>query len=276
MKLCYNLNTSMNVPLEENIKALAASDFDACEINFTMAEDYLKNHTMDELKALIKGSGLKVITLNAIFETSFASEEEWERIYKEFDFVCELGTAFDCHAVVVLSGERKNLTAPVTKEEIYADSVKVLNRLADRGKATGMNIGYEPVGDMIVGDITSTWEIVQKVNRPEVGLVPDAFNLFLYDLNSDVDKIRDIDPEKITIVHINDAEDIPFTYIDQDHRCMPGDGRIDVMRYLEAVKATGYDGYVSVEILSPELWKKSAGELIKEAYEKTSALLAKL
>ena len=276
MKLCYNLNTSMNAPLEENIKALQASKFDACEINFTMAQDYLKDHSMEELTALIKDSGLKVLTLNAIFETSFATEEEWERIEKEFDFVCELGTAFDCHAVVVLSGDRVNLKKPVTKEEIYEDSVKVLNRLADRGMATGMNIGYEPVGDMIVGDIGSTWDIVRRVNRPEVGLVPDDFNLYLYDLNADVEKIREIDPEKITIVHINDAENIPFTFIDQNHRCMPGDGRIDVISYMKAVKATGYDGYVSVEILSPELWKKSAAELIAEAYEKTSAILEQI
>ena len=142
--------------------------------------------------------------------------------------------------------------------------------------ATGMNIGYEPVGDMIVGDIGSTWDIVRRVNRPEVGLVPDDFNLYLYDLNADVEKIREIDPEKITIVHINDAENIPFTFIDQDHRCMPGDGRIDVISYMKAVKATGYDGYVSVEILSPELWKKSAAELIAEAYEKTSAILEQI
>lgn len=136
-----------------------------------------------------------------------------------------------------------------------------------------MQVCFEPVGTMAVGDIAFAWEIVQAVGRPEVGLVIDDFNLFMWDLGADFDVIRTVDPEKISIVHINDAEAIPFALLDQDHRCMPGDGRIDVAHYMECVRAAGYDGAVSVEVLNSRIWKKGAGVIIPEAYEKIKAYL---
>ena len=93
-----------------------------------------------------------------------------------------------------------------------------------------MHIGFEPVGTMAVPNLEWALNIVQKLNLPEVGLVIDDFNLYLWDLLSDVDLICTIPPEKISIVHLNDAEKIPFARLDQTHRCMPSDGRIDIAR----------------------------------------------
>ena len=39
---------------------------------------------------------------------------------------------------------------------------------------------------------------------------------------------------------------------------------------MECVKATGYDGPVSIEILNSEIWAKGPETVIPEAYEKIS------
>ena len=59
-----------------------------------------------------------------------------------------------------------------------------------------MHIGFEPVGTMAVPNLEWALNIVQKLNLPEVGLVIDDFNLYLWDLLSDVDLICTIPPEK--------------------------------------------------------------------------------
>lgn len=274
MKLCYNLQTcSETSTLERDIELCAETGFRYIEINLAKAETFLKSHTLTELSGLIKSSGLKCATINAIFDLSFCSPERWNTAADQFDFACELGKACGCDKVIVLSSERSNLPSGVTDEDIRSDTAEFLIKLADRGKPYGMKIALEPVGTMAVGDIGTGWEIVSGINRPEIGIVVDDFNMFLWDLCSDFDEIRRIDPEKIFIAHLNDAEKLPFALIDQMHRCMPGDGRIDVDRYVRCLQASGYDGLVSVEVLNPKIWAKGPETVIPEAYKKASKFI---
>ncbi len=49
-------------------------------------------------------------------------------------------------------------------------------------------------------------EIVDAVDRSNVGLVVDAFNLYLHDQWRDLTTLRQIPVEKIFVYHIDDAE----------------------------------------------------------------------
>ena len=270
---CYNIQTCDHSSLETDLQLCAEHGFKSVEICFAKADAFLKNHSMSDITALLKKYDLKCETLNAMFDNSFLEGERLKRTEDLFKHACELGCACMTDKVIVLSSERVDLPANVTQEDIRKDTVQILNYLADLGKPTGMKIAFEPVGTMAVGSQKLAHEIVKEVNRPEVGHVVDDFNMFMYDLCSDMDDIRSFDKDKIFIVHLNDAEKLPFAWIDQMHRCMPGDGRIDVHRYVDNVKATGYDGAISVEVLNPQIWAKGAAVTVPEAYQKMMALL---
>ncbi len=268
MEACYNLQTCMDSALEEDVKLCAKHGFDLIEINFDKARQYLADHTIENLKQLLDENGIRCATINAIFAISFAGEKEWERILGELNEACTLGKALGAKGVIALTSERVDLPEGVTDQQIYEDTIEVLKRMSDAAEESGMMVGLEPVGTMAVGDVKTAWNIVKDIDRANVGIVIDDFNLYLWDLGADFDLIRDIDPEKILITHINDAEKIPFAKVDQMHRCMPGDGRIDVAHYMECVRATGYDGPVSIEILNPGIWAKGPEAVIPEAREK--------
>ena len=38
--------------------------------------------------------------------------------------------------------------------------------------------------------------------------------------------------------------------------CLPGDGELPVREWMDAVKSTGYDGFVSGEFLNQRLWEE--------------------
>ncbi|MDD3173992.1 MAG: sugar phosphate isomerase/epimerase [Herbinix sp.] len=276
MELCYNLQTCMDSYLERDLELCEREGFKAIEINFPKAKKYLEKHSLEQLEQLLHSYQMKVATLNAIFGTSFCDDKQWTSVTDQFKYACELGQACDCNKVIVLSCEAVHLPTKVSDEDIMKNSVEVLHKLADIGSANGMNIGYEPVGTMAVPNLQTATKIIQEVNRKEVGMVIDDFNLYLWDLLADVDEIKDLDPAKITIVHLNDAAKIPFARLDQNHRCMPGDGRIDVVNFMKCVKANGYHGYVSVEVLNPEIWAKGPEVVIPEAYEKANKILASI
>jgi len=274
MELCYNLQTcAEHSSLERDIELCSQAGFRFVEIDFAKAEAYLQNHTPDDLTLLLQGNDIRCATINAIFGLSFCTKEAWEKICARFDLGCMMGKAVGADTIIVLTSERKDLPDGVTDSDIFTDTVKALQKLADRGSPCGMRVALEPVGTMAVGDIETGWNIVRATERCNVGLAVDDFNLFLWDLGSDFGKIRELDPKKIFIAHINDAEKLPFAMLDQMHRCMPGDGRIDVSKYMECLRGTGYEGLVSVEVLNHSIWQKGPEIVIPEAYRKTKPFI---
>lgn len=269
MKACYNVQTCMRKSdLEEDIRICAEVGFEAIEISFAKVEAFRKKYDILELGQLLKKYNIKCGSINAIFNTSFCIGENWNRIQKQLDLACDICQITGADCIIVLPDEITEENRLLSEKKILAASVRSLRKMADYVSDQDVRIAFEPVGDMLIGDIENAWEIVQQVDRENVGLTIDAFNLFLWDLLTDIESIERISADKLFMVHINDAESIPFRKIDQMHRCMPGDGRIDVERYIKCVKKTGYTGYVSVEVLNPYIWKKGAKIVIPEAYQK--------
>lgn len=271
MERCYNLQTcAQNSDLERDIALCEKAGFKLVEIDFAKARAYLKDHTLEDLTALLKKHHMGCASINAIFAINFCSEDEWARVCADLDLACDLCAASGADRVIALSNERVDLPQGVTPQQVFDDTVSALRRMAERSAPRGVKIAFEPVGTMGIGDMATAWRVVQAADRPDIGIVIDDFNLYLWDVGADFDEIHKATVDKIFMVHINDAAKMPFALLDQNHRVMPGDGRIDVAYYMECVKATGYDGPVSIEILNSEIWAKGPETVIPEAYEKIS------
>ena len=65
------------------------------------------------------------------------------------------------------------------EKEIFDDSVKVLNELADIAEPYGVKLSFEPIGDKkwCVNSVRQALEIVNAVNRDSVGLTVDCINV---------------------------------------------------------------------------------------------------
>jgi 4-hydroxyphenylpyruvate dioxygenase len=69
-----------------------------------------------------------------------------------------------------------------------------------------------------------------------------------------VESIRAIPRDKIFIVQLADAPtiDMDYLYWSRHFRCMPSQGDLPVKDFMSAVAATGYDGYLSLEIFNDQ------------------------
>lgn len=107
-------------------------------------------------------------------------------------------------------------------------------------------------------------EIVNAVNREDVGLVVDCINFYMHDKCTDVDVIRKVPNEKLFVYHINDCEDLPLGVLDHCHRLMPGLGTIPVAKISQAVQDVGYDGPACLELFRPEYWEMDAAKVFEK------------
>ena len=114
-------------------------------------------------------------------------------------------------------------------------------------------MGYEALAwGRHVSDHRDAWEIVRRADHPNIGLILDSFHTLAK--KCDVNSIRSIPGDKIFIVQLADAPliDMDLLYWSRHFRNMPGEGDLPVKDFMRAVAATGYGGYLSLEIFNDQ------------------------
>jgi 2-keto-myo-inositol isomerase len=272
MKLALNGATTMRADLATDLHAAKAAGFDYLEIWAAKLRAFLKERSTAELKDLFVESGLSPLSINSIEHITFRNTNAYEKIKQECEELSRIAAAIDCPCIVVVPGRLPNGGA--ARENVIAESVRVLHELCDIAAAHDISLGFEFLGqtDCSVPRLDLAQEIVREANRKDLGVVIDSFHF--YAGNSTVEMIEDLDPSLIQIFHINDAEDLPRTQLEDRHRLLPGLGILPLQQMFAAFRKIGYDKVASVEIFRPEYWERDPFELARDAHAATERVIA--
>lgn len=270
MKIALNGATTMHADLETDIKAASEAGFELIEIWAAKLREFLKTKTITELKELLAENNLEPYSINSIEHITFRSPEDYAQIKAETEELSSIAGEIDCPYVVVVPGK---LPENASKDDIIEESVKVLNELGTIAEKHGVSLAFEFLGqtDCSVQTLDLCNEIVEKVNRANIGNVIDTFHF--YAGNSTFEAIDSMKPEKLFIFHINDAENLPKEDLTDAHRLYPGTGILPIKEIKAHFDKIGYDRMVSIEIFRPEYWNEDPFEVAKLARQATIDVL---
>jgi sugar phosphate isomerase/epimerase len=108
---------------------------------------------------------------------------------------------------------------------------------------------------------------------PNVGLLLDAWHW--HHAGATVDDILAAGKDRIIHVHFDDAPKLPPEQIRDNERLMPGEGVIDLVGFLHALKKIGYTDALSVEVFGRGLKNMAPEDGAKLGLEKSKAVFAK-
>lgn len=270
MKLALNGATTMHADLVTDIKAASQAGFDLVEIWAAKLRRYLEQNSVEDLKNLLKENNLEPYSINSIEHITFRTDEDYAKIKAECEELSKIAGEIGCPYIVVVPGK---LPENAAKDEIIEESVKVLNELADIAEKHNISLAFEFLGqtDCSVQTLDLCNEIVEKVDRKNIGNVLDTFHF--YAGNSTFEAIDSLNPEKLFIFHINDAEDLPKETLTDAHRLYPGLGILPIQEIKSRFDKIGYDRMVSIEIFRPEYWGHDPFEVAKLAKTHTEQAL---
>ncbi|MBT2758608.1 2-keto-myo-inositol isomerase [Mesobacillus foraminis] len=268
MKLCFNQATTLeNSNLEKDLEYCEKHGYDYIEIR-TMDKlpEYLKEKSLEELTEYFDTHHIKPLALNALVFFNNRDEAGHKEIIDEFKDMMVKAKALGVKYVVAVPLVTKQ---KILKDEIKSSCVEVLKELSDIAEPYGVKIAVEFVGhpQCTVNTFGQAYDIVETVNRGNVGLVFDCFHF--HAMGSDLEDLKKADGSKIFILHIDDTEDFPIGFLTDEDRVWPGLGAIDLDGILSILKEIGYSEVVSVELFRPEYYKLEAEEAIKTAKETT-------
>ena len=274
MKLCFNQATTLeNSNLDKDLKYCETHGYDYIEIR-TMDKlpEYLKERSIDDLAEFFNTNHIKPLAFNALVFFNNRDEVGYKAIIDEFKKMMVMAERLGVKYVVAVPLVTKD---KILKEDIKKSCVEVLTELSEIAQPYGVKIAVEFVGhpQCTVNTFGQAYDIIETINRNNVGLVLDCFHF--HAMGSNLEDLKKADGSKIFILHMDDTEDFPIGFLTDEDRVWPGHGVIDLDGILSTLKEIGYSDVVSVELFRPEYYELDAEETIKTAKETTSQVISK-
>jgi 4-hydroxyphenylpyruvate dioxygenase len=229
--------------LQEKLEAIAAAGFKAVEIFENDLIAYPGSPA--DIKRICADLDLTIVTCQPFRDFEGMPNERrqrnFDRAERKFDLLAELGTdlLFVCSSA---------------SSEALGGLDRLANDFAELGERAAkrtMRVGYEALAwGKHIYDYRDAWEVVRRANHPNVGTILDNFHIQVRGL--DLAPIQNIPKEKLFFVQVSDAPWLQMDYLTwaRHWRCLPGQGDFDVGAFMDALQATGYDGYLSLEIFN--------------------------
>lgn len=268
MLTAINQATLMKTPMEDFLNAIGAANFHGVELRRDETFEYLKTHSVSELKALLEKNKLKVVSWNAIELFSLCPEDEFKSMVDYSERLMKIGNQIGCDLIIAVPSFIDKYKGP--KEQILPLTVERFQILRKLAQKYSFRMGFEPLGfpTCSVRKIEMALEILKLAeadNLPPSGLVIDTFHFFLGEHNAD--ELTNIPKDRLWLAHFNDCIEKPLDKLQDSDRVWPGEGFFDLKGFVKSLKKMNYTNYVSLEIFNPEYWKENPILAAKKAVE---------
>ena len=258
-----NLITSCNLAHEAGFKAV--------EISVPKLKDFLgSGFKINDVIELLKINELSPVCVNDIFGVESIRPEERRRIISEMEFLAPITQQIGCHTLQVCPlCELEELSWP----EIVRLTAKNLRALADMAMPYDIRIQLETMAWSPVCSLKRCLQVLEEVGRPNTGISIDYWHLWSGG-ETTPDELAKLDKNLICNIHFCDGKrpEDKAHWVDETilRAYYPGEGDIPLKEWTEAVKATGYDGPYSAELISGVHWQYDTRSVVQKLYASLS------
>lgn len=222
----YRTNGSMQTAVRD----IAAAGYAGTE----MFDGNLVEHADDpgRLRGLLDDTGVQLVSVytGANFIYADVLPDELHRIER----AAELGRTFGAERLVVGGGARR---AAGTTDDDYERLAQGLDRVVEIAERYGLDASYHPHLTTIV---ESPAELERIMPLTRIGFCPDTAHLAAG--GGDPAALIRAYPDRVRHVHLKDYRPDPFAFLPL------GEGDLDFADILAAVRESGYDSWLLVEL----------------------------
>jgi fructoselysine 3-epimerase len=229
--------------LDEVVRRLARIGYDGIEIGCAAPHAwpaYLSVARRRELKTLMEGHGLPAVSLLPApgggpgHNPASPLPEEREATIRHYCEVIDLAADLGANLVLYIAGWQ---VFGSSREESYSRTLACLRKIAAHGADRGVIIAIEPTAadSNLIDTPHQALELMRDTGASNVKTMFDTYHAIYRD-DVSADHVRILGKD---LVHIHCAD---------ENRAAPGDGMVDWLGVLQAVKDVGFSGYLTMEI----------------------------
>jgi 4-hydroxyphenylpyruvate dioxygenase len=145
-------------------------------------------------------------------------------------------------------------------------AVTSLAQAAQWAAGFGVRLALEFRGtDAFCSCLDTAITLVEQCREPNAGVCLDAFHF--YKGPSKPEDLERLTPANLFHVQLCDVAGVPRELMTDSDRVLPGEGDFRLAPIVQRLKAMGYDGGVSLELLNPVLWQLKATQVVELGME---------
>ncbi len=245
---------TMPSSMEDDFDAYGDAGAEAVELWLTKVEEYLKSHSVGELKDLAAARGLKFaaggVQGGILFSQGEVRKAAWDLFEKRLQLcsILQIPTLVVVPDIVVAA---QNANIDQTDIERGLISARQGAELAAK---FNVRLALEFQGRApFLNNLESAVSFVDSVQHPHLGLCVDLHHFYVGP--SKHEDLRHLHPGNLFHVQVSDLADVPRELASDSDRILPGDGDFLLAPFIERLREIEYRGYVSLEVWNPTFWQ---------------------
>jgi sugar phosphate isomerase/epimerase len=256
--------TTMHCNIKTDIRIARETGYQALEIVSDKLLRYLDVGLLaEDLVPVFKSNNITPVCINALKNIEAMDRVEHNKLLQECERLCVAAEIIGCPVIQLVAF---NGLSGRPWKEIRELTAKNIAKIADIGKEYKVKFQLEPIAFSPINSLSKSLEVIKEASRDNVGMVIDFWHLWAGG-NTTPGEVSKLDKSIIYGVHFCDGVKPKDGKWDEAvlRGYLVGEGDIDIGKWVNAVKATGFDGVWSAELYSPKHWELDLNEIAVES-----------
>jgi len=268
----------MHCNLMTDIRIAKETEYQGIEINGSKLRRYLaQGYPIETVKKAL--DGLAPVGLTYIQDIEREAPDEYGALMKECEEVCDWAEKLGGPMVQLLTGPldpggRYKGPGELSWPERRKLTARNLAALCEIGRKHRVKFFLEALTWTPLNKLPEVLEVIDAAEQDNLGLVVDFWHL--WDSGATAEDIAKLDKNIIFYVHFCDSLERcgeRGTFAQKGRDVWTGGGRIPLKEWVDAVRATGYEGPWSCELLSPKYWELDPWKTARDLKQSLEYLL---
>jgi sugar phosphate isomerase/epimerase len=267
MKPCLSEATTLPTPFAEDVAAYADGGCTAMEVWLTKLETHLETHSAADTRKLLEDRQMTLAAASYQGGLLLSQGEQRRAHYDHFRRRLELCRGFRIPVLLVVADFVGEVDATSLDRAVVS-----LRQAAQWAAGFDVRLALEFRGrSSFCASLDTALALVAQCGEPNVGVNVDVFHY--YTGPSKLEDLRLLTPANLAFVQLCDLAWVPRELATDADRVLPGDGDFQLRPIVQQLRAIGYDGWVSVELMNPTLWQIKASQVAELAMSALKRLL---
>jgi 4-hydroxyphenylpyruvate dioxygenase len=259
MKPCLSETLTMPLTFAEDVAHYADAGCEAMEVWLTKLEKHLEQHSLDDTRTLLHERGMTLAAAayqgGLLLSQGDARKAHYELYRKRLD-LCQ---QFGIRTLLVVADFVEKVDATAMERAVAS-----LQEAAQWAAAFEVTLALEFRGrNTFCASLDTALALVHACGEPNVGVNFDVFHY--YTGPSKFEDLGLLSLDRLAHVQIADLAGIAREIATDSDRVLPGDGDFQLQPILDYLKQLGYQGWVSLELMNPTLWRANPKQVVEIA-----------
>lgn len=267
MQPCISQICTLPSDFAADLRAAASAGCTHMEAWLTKLEQGQQAHGLDGLAAIIADSGVQVPAASIQGGLLVSLGDARAAAFDLFRRRLELCEALKV-PVLVIAADIAALPGAAGLQQ----AVESLVQAAQWAAGFGIRLALEFRGDAaFCNNLETAAAIVDQCGEPNLGICLDAFHY--HKGPSKAADLARLGPANLFHVHVCDVAGVPRELMTDADRVFPGEGDFELAPIIERLRAIGYAGAVSLEVMNPVLWQLKPEQVLELGWAAVSRLV---